>query len=437
MLIRFTLKNFGSFLNEQTLSLLKGKETQLTDHLNEDTSGNLKTLRGAIIYGANASGKSNLLEAIKYARDKVVFNNNEESSFQFLLDETAASCPSSFDFEFKIDNKAYAYGFEVLGKNIIREWLYEISSKKSDKMLFERHPKTTDTADIKFGSTISKMSGQAWQDLQAAARTTPDDTLFLHDAKRRNIKLFLTPLRWFESKLRVLSPDSVQPFSEQRQDFLVFLEDLLKAADVGIQRVDLVRESDLSKFNLPTSMLKEMDERLQEGGTGFVAGTMPQNRIRLLIQKEEGQLCAYRLVTVHRAKDGTEVRFELDRESDGTRRLIDIAPAFFSKDVPDSVLVADELDRSLHPLITEMLHNAHYSDKSRINGQLILATHEHYLLSQEFYRRDQIWFVEKDRQGISRLYSLTDYQVRHDKDIEKDYLLGRYGATPYIRNLNA
>ncbi len=437
MLIRFTIKNYASFLEEQSLSMIKGREVKLPEHINDDETSGFKTLRGAVIYGSNASGKSNLIEAMGYAKNFIAHNIKSDKDQTFKLNDVQNKEPNNINFEFKINNKAYSYGFESQGKEVIREWLYEIFTTRQDKMLFERSPKTGEKADIKFSPKIKKeIEREEFDDLMAAARTTPDDTLFLHDAKKRNIKLFLEPLKWFEEKLLILNPESVEPFSKQRDEFMKFLTKVLKAADVGIHRVELEKEENLLKF-MPQKLADRIEETLKDGDSAFVVSDSITDKKRLLVTKKQGKLCAYRLVTIHRTKEGKDIKFELDRESDGTRRLIDLAPAFFSKNVPDRVLIIDELDRSLHPKITEMLHDAHYNDPARINGQMILATHEHYLLSQEFYRRDEIWFIEKDEFGISNLYSLSDYKIRHDKDIEKDYLLGRYGATPYVRKINA
>lgn len=440
MLIRFTLENFTSFNGEQSLSMIKGKETRHQNHVNKDETSGFKTLRGAVMYGSNASGKSNFIKAISYAKNLIVENAKIDVPQSFKLDATSIGKPSSFNFDFKTNGKAYSYGFETLGSTINREWLYEISTTKKEKMLFVRHPKIETTANISFGEEIKgllKTKGlDRWADLQATARTTPDDTLFLHDCKKRHIDLFLDPFEWFEKKLTVLNPKSVaEPFYLSRSDFIEFLNKLLKSADVGIEDIILDKDKDITKYNFPQKLLQDIENDLKnEGEAGFILGP---DELRLIIKREEASLCVYRLKTRHKVQNGGTIDFELSEESDGTRRLIDLAPAFFSKDNPDLVLVIDELDRSLHPKITEMLHGAHFDDESRSNGQLIIATHEHYLLSQTFYRRDEIWFVEKDKFGISKLYSLSDFKLRQDKDIEKDYLLGRYGATPYVRSINA
>jgi len=438
MLIRFTVKNFKSFWDEQSLSMVKGRESRLPHHINADETGGFKTLRGAVLYGSNASGKSNLIEAIRYAQNFIVHNHKGNTDLQFRLDAEALKSPSSFDFEFKIDNKAFSYGFESKGKEVVREWLYEIDSSGQDRRIFERFPKTGDKADIKFGERIKKeikltKDTKDWNDIEAIARTTPDDTLFLYDSKKRNLKFFLKQFKWFEKKLRILSPESIEPFFTEDDAFIAFLTKVLKAADTGISEVRLQKEDDFSKIKIPPEIKERIRKDLKNGGFVFIANSVG---LRLVIKKDDNNLCVNRLVTVHKTKSGDEIEFDLKDESDGTRRLIDVAPAFFSCNASDRVLIIDELDRSLHPIITEMLHGAHFDNLSRINSQLILATHEHYLLSQEFYRRDEIWFVEKDNFGISKLYSLSEYKERHDKDIEKAYLLGRYGAKPNVRRLN-
>lgn len=443
MLIRFTVKNFLSFHEAQSLLMIRGKEQRLGHHLNSDESGGFKTLRGAVIYGANASGKSNLIEALKYSKSFIANNKKSSHVKSFKLEGKSYLEPSSFDFEFKIDGKAYSYGFESRGSIVIREWLFEIARKNSVEIkeikLFERHPKTGDKADISFNDKMLKLSAQEQIDLHSAGRITPDDTLFLYHAKKSNIKCFMKPLKWFEEKLLVMQTESYpSPLLEQSisndEQFVAFLNRLLKAADTGIDHVKLVKlEGDLSK-DIPTEIIDRVSTVLGEEESVFLKG--PKGR-RILISKKSGGLVAERLVAVRKSREGKDIEFELYEESEGTQRLMDLAPFFFESHAPDRVLVIDELDRSLHPKITQMFHDAHFSNNERMNAQLILATHEHYLLDQKFYRRDEIWFVEKNEYGESKIYPLSAYNIRHDKDIEKDYLLGRYGATPYVGTWNA
>jgi len=441
MLIRFTVKNFSSFLEEQSLSMIKTTERRLPNHVCKDKTGGFQTLRGAVIYGSNAAGKSNLIKAMGYAREFIVSDEKMDRKQNFKLDTKSAQEPSSFNFEFKIDGKAYSYGFESLGSKVFGEWLYQIHHNKPDIMLFERKPKKDGQANITFNkkalNKLIKNPEHAWDDLYAIARTTPDDMLFLYDAKNRNITMFLSPLKWFKEKLLIVYPNTglssaKELLSKDKEYFINFITKLLKIADIGINGFKL-KPIENTKATFPPEIIENLDKNLKEN----VVALLDFDYEKMIATKEAGEVCIYRLITVHKTKEGKEIEFELREESDGTRRLIDLAPAFFSKNVPDRVLVFDELDRSLHPMVTEMLHDAHYNDSSDKNGQMILATHEHYLLRQDLYRRDEIWFVAKDQYGISKIFSLSEFKERYDKDIEKNYLLGRYGATPCIGKLYA
>lgn len=439
MLIRFAVKNFLSFREEQSLSMVKGKESRLKSHVNEDKTAGLQTLRGAVIYGANASGKSNLIEAMRYAQLFIVANNKNNIDKAFRLSEINKVQPSSFNFEFKINNNAYSYGFESKGKNIISEWLYQINSKAKDTLIFKRSPKTGDKANIEFNFShklLKEISDKEKEDLKSLARFTPDDTLFMYDAKIRTIKLFLEPLKWFENSLMILRPNSSLALPvlakklEEDKKFYNYVSKLLKNSDTGIDHIKCVRDSKLLE-EIPNETLEEI-KAVEENEATFVFMAK-----RIMVTKKQNELIAHKFVTVHKSRENKEIEFELENESDGTNKLIDLSFAFFFEDVKDRVLVIDELDRSLHPAVTEMLHDIHYSNP-HLDSQLIIATHEHYLLKQDCYRRDEIWFVEKNAYGESRLYSLSEYRkIRHDKDIEKDYLLGRFGAVPYIRRAYA
>jgi AAA15 family ATPase/GTPase len=442
MLIRFTVKNFASFSEEQTLSMVKSRASLLPSHINEDKSGEFQTLRGAVIYGANASGKSNLVDAIHFARNAILDDNKSNKDTSFKLSDETKGQPSSFNFEFKIEGEAFSYGFESQRRIINREWLYKIKRHSDvDTLIFEREKKNGEKANIRFGEI--KNNGNTLNDdekfaLKTIAEGTPDNALFLNDAKRRNLKYFIKPLRWFEEKLLIIQTESEQfqlgleVMLVNDKDFSDFLNKLLQSADTGVHKVEFENFDNKTTKVLSQEILEQIGGSLAEG----VSALIVNGSKRILIIKEGGEIKTKRLVTFHKDKSGSDIRFELDEESDGTLRLIEFAPAFFDKNTLDRVLVIDELDRSLHPAITEMFHNAHYNSTERRNSQLILATHEHYLLSQKFYRRDEIWFVEKDKYGQSSLYSLNEYKgKRYNKDVQKDYLLGRYGATPHVREL--
>lgn len=440
MLIRFAVKNFASFCEEQTLSMERSPATLLSNHINEDTSGGFKTLRGAVVYGANASGKSNLIEAMNFAKNFILHDNKSNKDTSFRLSDETKDQPSSFDFEFKIDGEAFSYGFESKGRIVVKEWLYKIKhNSEFDTLIFERGDKKNGKADITFNQKINgaKLTPNEVTALKTIAEGTPDNALFLSDSKKRNLTYFLKPLKWFEEKLLIIKNGrapihlGLEFMVINDNVFCDFLNKLLQSADTGVHKVELQDFDNKTNEMIPPKLLEDITENLKINESAFISN----GGSRYLVTKEDEEIKTKRLVTFHKNKAGNDIRFELSEESDGTLRLIEFAPAFFDTKTKGVVLVIDELDRSLHPALTEMFHGAHFNNTDRKNAQLILATHEHYLLSQEFYRRDEIWFVEKNEYGESRLYSLNDYSLRYDKNIRKDYLLGRYGATPHVRKL--
>ena len=444
MLIRFTVTNYLSFREPATLNMVKSRERQLPDHACPKEVNGYKLLRGAIIYGANAAGKSNLIHCLQTARDFIVHGTEIPQYRAFRLDPKTERMPASFDFEFVIAERTFAYGFEVLDSLVVKEWLYEIQFRKDDRLIYKREtsegkPKVILGQGAK-KALGSKVKQKSLEDLMNAA---PSDKLIIFDLKDRNITelvgdeaehlLFLV-YAWFRTKLEITRVgakadpyDLERYFEENDEEFREKIEKVLKLADTGIARLALQEYDGELSAVFPSRTIIEHLHSLKDDERIFVQF----ERRRYLAARKDGKLSVKRLMVVRKNRDGEDKLFELNEESDGTRRIIDLA-SLFLKDSTERVLVIDEMDRSLHPVITKMFHNMHYSAGS--NSQLIVATHEHYLLSQEFYRRDEIWFVEKDQFGCSALYSLADYEtsVRFDKDIRKDYLLGRYGAIPKV-----
>lgn len=266
--------------------------------------------------------------------------------------------------------------------------------------------------------------------------TTPKDVLILSDLSKREAiqdkkgraRHIIAPYEWFRSNLEIVRVSSKPlPYDlelpiQYDEEFKPRIEKLLKVIDDSIDHIRLERyEGDIKSIVDDEKIV----EHLHESQDGLKALIQFERR-RFLVSKVDGNIQLERIVVIRKTSDGDEVSFELNEESEGTRRVIDLLPLFL-RNTANKTLVIDELERSLHPKVTQFFHKLHYENK--IDSQLILSTHEHYLLSQDYYRRDEIWFIDKDIQGRSNLYSLTDYdKVRFDKDIRKEYLRGSFGA---------
>lgn len=213
--------------------------------------------------------------------------------------------------------------------------------------------------------------------------------------------------------------------------------DFLKAADTGVDGII----TEKIEFNLD-KLFAEMPEPLKSKLTNIKANerllfSTPDGRRFAMLREESGELTLLKLKARHQLADtGEHIDFEIENESDGTRRLMDLLPALLHSKTSEKVYLIDEIDRSMHPLLSRMFLQAYLDDKNCGRGQLIITTHESQLLDRKILRRDEIWFAEKDKSGGSHIYSLAEFKVRNDLKLGKGYLDGRFGAVPFFGNLD-
>lgn len=437
MLIRFSLSNFCSFKDEAELSMIPSRERSHKDQVYKTTGKNtINLLRGAVVYGSNASGKSNLVKAIAYAKNLVIRGkapNKKLDLTQFKLDKALTDVPTKFEFEIQCNSKMYAYGFELFNTHVQEEWLYLIKTS-NDELIFERKHEGEDI--YTFGESVKKLPEEDLQLFNFVAKGTRKNQLFLSETIDRNLKTFSDIYNWFDRTLKIISPHSKASGIEFRinedASFKDYLTKVLDVADTGIKEINTEEISLNSLGGIPQLLIERLQEDLNEDEGALFAD--PDGR-RVVIRKSEGELKVYKLSTTHRCPDSNiDVSFDVEEESDGTRRLIELTPALYemAHSNESSVHIIDEIDRSLHPHLTRLLVREHLESEKNSQSQLIVTTHETSLLDVSLIRRDEIWFIQKDEFGASKLYSLNNFQPRYDKDIRKDYLLGRYGAIPFV-----
>ncbi|MBX2928874.1 MAG: AAA family ATPase [Saprospiraceae bacterium] len=415
MILEFTVGNFLSFRDPVTLSM----ETSTISDFPENTfsAARYTLLKSAVIYGANASGKSNLINAISTMRNAVKNSGKMSSADVFpvtpyLLDTVTAEKPCFFEILFVLDGLRYRYGFEVSAEKVHAEWLYQAKAS-AEKPLF-----------IRDGEAI-EVSGK-FPEGKNLERKTRANALFLSVCDQFNGEIAQKIVEWF-TRCNTISGLDHQFFRSlsfrllsgaNKQTALDFLDKL----DLGFHEVQL-DEEDFSPELLPEDIPLSARLRL----SADLAGK------KML-----------RFNTLHDVYDpaGKKVLkrvFNLDtQESSGTNKVFDLLGPIFDTLMTGKVLWVDELDAKMHPLLTRGLVSLFNSvETNPHNAQLIFATHDTNLLTYGNFRRDQIYFVEKDERGASHLYSLIEYKdegktVRSDRSFEKDYMQGRYGAIPYL-----
>jgi AAA15 family ATPase/GTPase len=423
MLIEFTVGNFLSFRDKKTFSL---NATAVKEYVESNLihAGRHTLLRSGVIYGANSSGKSNLVKAMSIMGWLVSKSFERSSSSElevtpFLLQVENEDQPSFFETIFLIDDVRYRYGFEVTNESVKAEWLFE-SRKHTERPLFLRQND---------GIEVMKAFPEG-RDLEEKTR---NNALFLTVVDQFNGHVAKSVMSWFNNFATIsgLSHESYTGVTYSLLDNEAtkhLLQDFYNTTDLGFDQVKLIKkEFDLTKLpkDMPESVMQEISTKLQ--------GKMMVNA-RTLHKKYDAD---------NKVVDSVE--FEMDsQESSGTNKVFNISGPVFDVLNDGGVLVIDELDASLHPLLTLAITRLFNSmEHNPNNAQLIFTTHDTNLLSYGNYRRDQIYFVEKDQYGASDLYSLVEYKeegaakiIRKDRSFEKDYIQGRYGAIPFIGNLS-
>ena len=443
MLISFRTANFLSFNDEVEFSMLAGQPRQLPSHVIHHGEGRsqIDILKSAVIYGANASGKSNLIKAMDFARNIIVNGLKSETTFNkhFRLDPTNIDKPTKFEFEFKLDEKIYAYGFSIylVSQNLISEWLVEVG-KTTDKPIFERE--VLENGQSKFKVHL-KLTGKIKTRFDVYQEDVLDNQLFLTELSDKNLKnekninVFIAAITWF-MEIQIIFPNhTLNMFSFKNlntSDKAQFIE-VLKDFDTNILNISY-KKSDLDSnliAKIPDkNLFSDAINDVSNGNSG--AFTIGNNDF--FLSNEKGKIQVERAV-VHQSNNNIE--FEIDELSDGVRRLLDIVPILISLKKEKAIFIIDEIDRSLHPELTRKLLEIFHTTTEGVESQLIVTTHESSLLDLNLLRRDEIWFAEKNETGESHFYSLEEFKPRHDIELRKAYLLGRFGAIPFISDVNS
>jgi len=432
-----------SFKERAEFSLVPGPVRRHEEHvIRPKSKKGIPALKAAVIYGANASGKSNLIKAMKHAQNLVnegVKSGRKLPYSPFKLDSATKGKPSRFEFEIKVGECDYAYGFTADETQIHEEWLFLVDKNK-DALIFER---ASEGSEARFDfSGIKLKSERDQQFLDFTAKGTPANRLFINECKERNVLKGLSHVEgikdisnWFEHSLNIIFPNSKYTGLEmemrrEKKSNDVFSK-ILNSFDTGVEKLSLQEiEIDKDLSDVPEQVKKDVLEEVDNNTNILLAG--PRNTRYQFCKDDAGEVKAFKLMTAHIDSDGREVLFDINEESDGTQRLIDIAPGLVDIFSLEKTYIIDELDRSLHPDITTSIFKAFLTSTSKVRSQLIVTTHETNLLNQNLIRKDEVWFVQKSKSGESLVYSLEEFQPRFDKDVRRGYLAGRFGGVPAL-----
>ena len=427
MIISFSVENWMSFRDRATFSMLASRERQHGERVPKLGKYQTRVLPIAAIYGGNASGKTNFFEALHFAKTLVVKGSGIDSLIPiepFRLDGKGTNRPSRFAFELLIDETIYEFSFAVTRKAVLEERLVVITST-SEKVLYDRRD-----GEPNFDSSLAKDMF-----LEFAFKGTRDNQLFLTNSVSQKGDNFRTVHDWFKDTLKFVAPDSrfdpFEQFIDEKDPLYTTMNEMLQRLDTGITHLG---SEEIPFENIPLSapIKTELQEKVESGMTV----ELESGNARFVITRKDGELIARKLVSFHPKSDGTEAKFEIHQESDGSQRVIDLLPAFLdlSAQTSPKVYVIDEIDRSLHHLLIQQLLETYLANCStETRKQLLLTTHNVMLMDQQLLRRDEMWVAERDKFGVSSLFSFSEYKdVRYDKDLRKSYLQGRLGGIPRI-----
>jgi len=423
MLVEFTVNNFKSIKDSVKFSMLRA-----TNNKDEPIDAifdirNYELLSSAIIYGANASGKSNFLRAMAFMgrfvlnRFKILQSTDKLPHEPFKLCSETENSSSTFEIVFFINKTKYRYGFEMDSETIYAEWLFADEKGKEAKLFIR------DIDEANYVNPNKFKEGFVFFDKKTQKIRIAKNQLFIWKCDQEEGEISKSILQWFNSFNMIDGMDHqgyINFTMKKMEDdnFKDKIIELVKTADIDIDDIS-IEEDDvpleiIEKLPMPDSMKKEI---LNDGGLKSIA-----------------------INTKHKKYDGNgnivgDVVFELDKEeSKGTRKFFAMSAPIIDTLQNGKILIIDELDASLHPILTQHLIKLFHDENiNKKNAQLIFATHDTNLLKPHIFRRDQIWLTEKDKYGSTDLYSLAQFKgVRAKEDFEKQYIQGKYGAIPYL-----
>ncbi len=445
MLIRFQLENFRSFNEKKTFHLIKQNYQRFKHHVHEDKE-NLDLLKVASIYGGNASGKTNLvrgIEVVKRITTEQGFLDSSEGKkllYPFQLNSESVNKSSHFQVDFKVSERIFIYNIKISRskKNnltIEYESLQKVLDMKKFKTskIFERiYNRNLDETTFNFSDNNKELETLE-KGLSRLIGKSNSSFLFSDIFPIKDIELAKS---WFEEKLHVLFPayefKDIALILNKKPEYLEIANSIIRFAKLGIKKLE-IEEHQLEPFIGSESRftIQDIKDKL-EFEDSYQFEDANGNHCTAIIN-DQGNYIVLRLVAIHINNQGNEVRFQLHQESRGTNILIQILPALILPFGEEAVFFIDEISASLHPiLMKEIIKQYLEHNIAKSSGQIVFNTHEDFMLDSDILRQDEIWLLEKNSNGESDIFPLSDFaNVRHDLDFRRNYLKGKFGGVPF------
>ena len=445
MFIGFSVSNFLSFKNPQTMSMMASKVARHKEHI---LSGNGKrVLKTGLIYGANAGGKSNFIKAIDFSRD-IILGGLEEVDLNrkyFRISKDGYKQPGVFEYRLITQSgKEYSYGIAIsyATKEILSEWLVRIEKSGVETYIFNRDTDENGVnftlSEIKPKSEAERIKWEIFLDVfgQNISPSMKKKSVLSDVAERSNenrgvLREIRDVYEWFQSII-ILFPTSQYSGLNQlveKEDVRKFFSHILKYFDTGIESVESKQgemEFDRIFEGIPKEHAEKLKTRISNDIEDDSVIFKVNNQVYSLKKDEEGNIITTKMMQNH---GNAQELFEYADESDGTQRLFDLIPLFLEHQ-GNRVIFVDEIDRSLHTNLTRKFLQLFYTLTEDADCQIIATTHDSNLLDLDLVRQDEIWFIKRLEDHSSQIYSLNRYKERYDKKIDKEYLLGRHDAVP-------
>lgn len=421
VLVGFRVQNWRSIKNEASFSMLASQERQHGERLKKIDKYRFRLLPTALMFGGNAAGKSNFIHALSFMRGFILNSPQAHQGIPgynpYSFDEATANGPSEFEIEVLIDDYIYRYIFSINAKSVLKEKLVKVLTTR-EQILFVREGKERIYLDESY-------QGNESQRLQFVFQGTQENELYLSNAIDQNVELFRPIYDWFAKQLVIINPTS--QLLSHKEASLNVCNQYMQLLDTSVKRLEF---KEVSRSFIPREIFEDITKDMPIN-TSYSVVNFTGERFSLW-KNDDNSIDVQRLFSFHEGTDGKEYQLNFADESDGTKRLYDLLPVFVGPN-NFSTIIIDEVDRSLHSVITKQLFSF-FLEKSKLcfDQQIIATTHDLQLMTQDLFRRDEMWIFERRDNGTN-LIPLSDFEdIRYDKDIRKSYLEGRMGGIPQI-----
>lgn len=446
MLVKLSVENFKSFDQKEELSMISSSKMQ-GNKSHRVKIKQTQLLKNAIVYGANASGKSNLVVAFAFIKAALMEGLPVGSANDFCRNRHEnKNRESVFEIQFTVGDTFYAYGFSAIlsQRRITEEWLYELMQDGNAHQLFLREGSNAPV----LGETVKLSASEKSRfSIYSEDFAGQDAQLFLTEMNRgkkypENSKLIflIEAFSWIMTNIIVINPNIGISNTEAyyNDESLENISKLIQTFDTGVtdiktRQITIDEMGKMIPAEVVQGIFSQLKAQLQMSNLPSIQMTWRVEGGFFNIRIKEGEEPEISTLVLKHGKSVFD--FNFSEESDGTKRLFDLIDMLLTER-PDTVFVVDEFERSLHPKLTEHFLKLFMEAHDGVRMQLVFTTHEDTIMDQSLFRRDEIWFVERDADNASKIYSLDRFKERYDKKLSKAYLEGRYGAIPVFRQFS-